>query len=221
MRFCYLHTTAPRYQESTILWGQFSLYNDEAFRIVYRKALTISKALASLFDRRPPFREVLPSQFVSASLPKLRRFAELLNETFLSVSPTINQRAKLEHNYIAYYGTDTTRVVFGFKIGPAHSYIDVEFSVYAPDHGRFKSSPATQEIKTLGLHMAPPRKDQISRTRVDERFAGDETKVTKALAVFKELAELSYGLAKVPELQTLQIDHDSVNALALKSFGLT
>lgn len=206
---------------STILWAQFSLHNDEVFRIVDKRILSRSTQLANLFDNRPSFKEVLPSQFVASPLPSLRKFADRLNETYLSVSPTINPRHKYEHSYIAYYGTDTTRVVFGFNTGPARSNFDVEFSVYQPDHGKFKSHSAIRKLSSLGLHMDPPRKNQIFPIRVDEKFAGDETKVSQALAIFKEMAELSYSFAKVPELQTLQIDPDSKDALALKNFGLT
>jgi hypothetical protein len=205
---------------STILWAQFSLDNDEVFRVVDRKLLSKSTALAGLFENRPPFKEVLPSRFVASSLPKLRKFADRLNETYLSVSPTINPRSKYEHGYIAYYGTDTTRVVFGFNTGPTRSTFDVEFSVYESDHGKFKSHPATRKLSALGLQMDRPRKNQIFPVSVDETFAGDEGKVSQALALFKEMAELSYSFAKVPELQYLRIDPASKGALALEHFGM-
>ena len=206
---------------STILWAQFSLDNDEVFRVVDRKLLSKSKALAGLFENRPPFKEVLPSQFVASSLPKLRNFADRLNETYLSVSPTINPRSKYEHSYIAYYGTDTTRVVFGFNTGPTRTNFDVEFSVYEANHAEFKSHPATRRLSALGLHMDRPRKNQIFPIRVDEEFAGDDSKVSQALALFKQMAELSYSFAKVQELRNLQIDPASKGALALEHFGLS
>lgn len=83
---------------STILWAQFSLQDNEIFKIVERKILSKSITLASLFDNRPSFKEVPPSQFVVSSLPKLRQFADRLNETYLSVLSTINSRPKYEHN---------------------------------------------------------------------------------------------------------------------------
>jgi hypothetical protein len=205
---------------STILWAQFSLHNDQVFRIAQRKVLSRSTMLAKLFDNRPKFIEILPSYFVASSLPQSRKFAERLNDTFLSISPTINSRPKFEHSYIAYYGIDTTRVVFGFNTGLTRSNFDVEFSVYEGDHGKFKSHPATRKLSALGLQVDSPRKNQIFPIRIDEKFAGDESKVSQVLAIFKEMAELSYGFAKVPELATLRIDPDSKNALALKNFDL-
>jgi hypothetical protein len=205
---------------STILWAQFSLSNDGVFRILSRKLLSKSTSFASAFDNRPPFQDVLPSQFVSSTLPKLRKFADRLNETYLSVSPTINPRSKYGHSHIAYYGTDTTRVIFGFNTGPARSFLDVEFSVYENNHGEFLSHPATKKLSALGLRLDQPRKNQIFPVRVEEQFAGDDNKVSQALGLFKEMAELSYGFATVPELQTLQIEQSSVNGLSLKSFGI-
>ncbi|MFH0989886.1 MAG: hypothetical protein V1799_07715 [bacterium] len=205
---------------STIVWAQFALHNDEVFKIIDRRILSSSVSLASLFDNRPAFKEVLPAQFVASSLPSLRKFAERLNETYLSVSPTINPRSKHEHSYIAYYGTDTTRVVFGFNTGPTRSTFDVEFSVYEIDHATFRSHPATRKLSSLGLHMDPPRKNQIFPVRIDEKCAGDDSNVSQALALFKEMAQLCYNYAKVPELQTLHIDALSKDALALRNFGL-
>jgi hypothetical protein len=205
---------------STIMWAQFSLHNDEVFKIVDRRILSSSITLASLFDNRPTFNEVLPSQFVASYLPSLRKFADRLNETYLSVSPTINPRSKHEHSYIAYYGTDTSRVVFGFNTGPTRSTFDVQFSVYEEDHVTFKSDPATRKLESLGLRMDAPRKNQIFPVRIDEKFAGDDGKVSQALALFKEMAQLSYNYAKLRELRTLRIDPLSKDALALRNFGL-
>lgn len=205
---------------STILWAQSSLYNDEVFRIVDRRILSRSATLASLFDNRPPFKEVPPSQFVASSLPRLRKFADRLNETYLSVSPTINLRYKHEDGYIAYYGTDTTRAVYGFNTGKTHSKFDTEFHVYENDHKTFLSHSATRNLRSLGLQIGQPRKNQIFPVRITEEFAGDETKISQVLTLFKEMAELSYSFAKVPELGTLRIDPVSKDALALKNFGL-
>jgi hypothetical protein len=206
---------------STILWAQFSLHSDEVFRIVDRKLLSKSTGLTNLFLNLQPFDEVPPSQFVALSLPGLREFADRLNETYLSVSPTISPRSKYEHSYIAYYGTDTSRVVFGFNTGATRSHFDVEFSVLEEDHDKFKSNPATRKLNALGLQMELQRKNQIFSIRVYERFAADDNKVSHALALFKEMAELSYSLAKLPELQHLRIDPAPKGALALEHFGLS
>jgi hypothetical protein len=207
-------------QGSTILWAQFSLHNDEVFQIVDRKVLSRSTTLASHLHGPSQFKEFLPSHFVASSLPKLRQFADRLNDMFLSVSPTINLRPKYEHSYVAYYGTDTTRVVFGFSTGPTRSVCDVNFSVYEQDHETFKAHIATRKLSSLGLHMSSPTKNQIFPVRIDEKFASDYGRVTETLVLFKELAELCYGYAKLSDLQTLRIDPGTIDGLALKSFCL-
>lgn len=92
--------------------------------------------------------------------------------------------------------------------------------MYEEDHGTFKSHSATRKLSSLGLHVAPPRKNQIFPVRIDEKFASDEGKVSQALMVFNEMADLSHSFAKLPELQTLRIDSISQDALPLKNFGL-
>lgn len=207
---------------TTVLWAQFLLNDNRSFQIVTRRLLSKSSDLDHRFGKRSHV-SVRPSAIVASHLPNLREFAELLDETFLSVSSIIYPRYSPNNGYIAYYGRDTrrSRSVFGFNTGSSRSDFKVQFHIPLPIQTEFRSHPAIKELKSIGFSFGPAAiKPTILETTMTEAYAANKQQVSHCLRSFKSLADFSYSVARVQEIQSISITQDSLNGLSLDKFGL-